>query len=583
MMCTSVHVLRSLKTSLFFVGVVVCAILTSCMRSEPLPQNTTIFYNEPDGVNTLDPAQLSYRASIWVGAQLFDGLVEVDSSMNIVPCLARSWDIDASAKTWTFHLRTDVIFHPDLCFGSASATRHMTAHDVRYSFERLCDARTKSNGLWVFRDKIEGTLAFHEATKKALVGDTSLHIRGIRVVNDSTIQFKLTSPFAPFLALLTMPYCYIVPHEAVTHYREDFFKHPVGTGAFRFVQWNADVELLLSRNEQYFQRDAKGNTLPYMERVSISFIRDTKAEFLQFRKKKLDFLSFTEPSFKAALLTPSGKLRPEYKDVYTLLEAPGFSTDYYGILLDTTKNAARKTPLAQFRTLRQALNYAIDREKIVRYVMYNSGVPANFGFVPPGMPGFDSTLRGYKYNQVKAGKLLEEAGFPQGKGLPTLTLQIGQNQRSAAIAEAVQEQWRSIGVNAVIKQVDFPQHLSMVRNGELSLWRTSWIGDYPDAENFFSLFYTNNIAPKGPNTTRYSNPRADSLYRMALSPLLTEKERFTLYHQLEQMIVNDAPWVFIFHSLNQRLAHSYLHGLTVDGLDTKLVLKTVRKDYSLDR
>jgi ABC-type transport system substrate-binding protein len=163
-----------------------------------------------------------------------------------------------------------------------------------------------------------------------------------------------------------------------------------------------------------------------------------------------------------------------------------------------------------------------------------------------------------------------------------LTLQIGQNQRSAAIAEAVQEQWKSIGVNAVIKQVDFPQHLSMVRNAELPLWRTSWIGDYPDAENFFSLFYTNNIAPKGPNTTRYSNPRADSLYRMALSPLLTEKERFTLYHQLEQMIVNDAPWVFIFHSLNQRLAHSYLYGLTVDGLDTKLVLKTVRKSHSAD-
>ncbi len=263
-----------------------------------------------------------------------------------------------------------------------------------------------------------------------------------------------------------------------------------------------------------------------------------------------------------------------------MLEAPGFSTDYYCVLLETSKPSAKKTPLALSKELRQALNYAIDREKIVHYVMHNSGVAANFGFIPPGMPGFNSQLRGYAYNPEKAIELLKKAGFPSGSGLPSLVLQIGQNQRSAAIAEAIQEQWKSIGVDVSIKQVDFPQHLSMVRNAELPLWRTSWIADYPDPENFFSLFYTNNIAPKGPNTTRYSRSDTDSLYRVALSPLLSAKERYAIYHKLEQMIVDDAPWIFIFHNLNQRLAHKYIQGLTVDGLDTKLVLKTVRKSVS---
>ncbi len=306
---------RSLKvlSPIVFAGsiVVLACIFLSCSRPSTLITATTIFYNEPDGINTLDPAQLSYRASIWAGSQIFNGLVEVDSSMNIVPCLAKSYEIDASATLWTFHLRTDVFFHDDDCFGE-KRTRTMNAYDVRYSFERLCDARIKSNGLWVFRDKIEGTASFHEATKKADKSDTSLHIKGIHVVDDSTIQFRLNSPFAPFLALLTMPYCYIVPREAIVRYQEDFFKHPIGTGAFRMAKWEADIELLLARNERYFERDAQGKQLPHMDHVAVSFIRDTKAEFLQFRKGKLDFVSFTEPSFKAALLMPNGKLREEF-------------------------------------------------------------------------------------------------------------------------------------------------------------------------------------------------------------------------------------------------------------------------------
>ena len=173
----------------------------SCGKKTKSDSNRTFYYNEPDGLSTLDPATTSYKAAIWAGSQIFNGLVELDSSLNFVPCLAKSWEVDTAGLVWTFHIRTDISFHEDKCFGEQK-TRRMNARDVKFSFERICDARVKSTGLWIFRNRLVGAEEFNKATSQNQPMDG---ISGITVINDSTVQLRLEKPFAPLLSLLTMP------------------------------------------------------------------------------------------------------------------------------------------------------------------------------------------------------------------------------------------------------------------------------------------------------------------------------------------------------------------------------------------
>jgi peptide/nickel transport system substrate-binding protein len=447
----------------------------------------------------------------------------------------------------------------------------VTAHDVKYSLERIVDARTKSTGLWAFRTTIVGADAFHQATRAGQSGS----VEGITVVNDSVISIQLTKPFAPFLAVLTMPYGSIIPREAIEAYGAEYGRHPVGTGPFMFGTWNQDRELTLSRNPQYFKHDASGRRLPYLEKVRISFLRDPKSEFLEFTKGAFDMISSVDESFTPSVFDPQGRLRPPY-DRFRVLRTAANTVEYYGILMDTTLPAGRTSPLATSKALRQALNHAIDRHRIVTYLLNGRGIPAYHGVLPPTMPGFNDSIRGYRYDPERARRLLAEAGYPNGRGLPKLLLQLGNSQRTASIAEAVQAQLKEVGIDVELRQVDFPQHLSMVRAGELALWRTSWIGDYPDPENFMALFISSTIAPKGPNTTRINRSDLDSLYDAALLPTLDDAARRNLYSQMERIVIDEAPWVFLYYHVVLRVFQPHVKGLTLDGSD-RLILERVSK------
>jgi len=524
-------------------------------------------YNEPSGIASLDPAQASYQSAWWAGQQLYSGLVDFDTALQIIPALAKWWSSDSTLRRWRFVLRNDVWFHEAPCFGQ-QRTRRCTAEDVRYSIERILDARTRSPGLWVFLNRIRGARAFHDATRR---GERPAHCEGIKVPNDTTIEFELVEPFAPFLQLLAMPYAWVVPREAVAYYGDRFGEHPVGTGPFRLGWWKPDRELVLVRNERYWRFDEHGTRLPYLRAVRIEFVRDQRTEFAEFRRGRYAMLASLDPAFAHVLLNEQGQLTSEYAGKYRLLSAPALSTEYYGILLDTTLPAGRQNQLARSRLLRQALNYAIDRERMVRYVLRGMAYPAR-GVLPPPLAGYSGAC--YQYDRQRARMLLAQAGYPEGQGLPLLRLVISTSSRTLSIAEAVQEQWAELGVRVELQQVDFPRLLSMVRNGEVALWRTSWIADYPDAENFFALFHSANLAPRGPNTTRYRNTAADDLYRRAQAAA-DPAQRSQLYGLLEQQVVGDAPWVFLFHGRIVRLVQAFVEGLTVDPLD-RLVLERVR-------
>lgn len=536
---------------------VLMSVVSSCVQQRDHAADQHIFrYNEPNGIQSLDPAVASYQAALWSTSQLYNGLVELDSNLSIAPCIAQSWDVDEQGLQWTFHLRSDVWFHPDTCFvaaGFAKGTRTVKASDVVFSLKRVYDGSTVSTGAWVYRDRVEDIVA----------------------IDDSTVRITLAKPFAPFLAVLTMPYGYIVPHEAIMFYGADFGRHPIGTGPFRFSKWVPDVALELQRNPLYFKRNKEGRRLPYLQGVRITFLRDTKSEFLEFLHDGYDLITSIDGEFAPSVYDAQGKLLPPYQH-YQLFRAPAQSVEYYGMLLDTTLPGAKQSPLATNRYLRQALNYAIDRHRIVSYVLHGKGIPTRHGFLPPSLPGYSESVGGYGFDPDKARQLLAQAGYPNGKGLPTLVLQLGHNPRTTSVAEAVQEQWKDVGVNVTLRLVDFPQHLKQVRSGELPMWRTSWIGDYPDPENFLALFVSANRSPEGPNTTHLVSRRLDSLYAKALLPSVPDSIRFGLYQQMEEEIVDQSPWIFLYHDVMVRLAQPNIRGLTIDGTG-RLILESVSK------
>jgi peptide/nickel transport system substrate-binding protein len=568
--CTDGAERRSLAISVTRISCAVLAsmalfvVLASCVRERSREVDQNIFrYNEPDGIASLDPTLASYQAAIWATGHLYNGLVELDTALAIAPCLASHWEVDAAGTRYTFHLRTDVWFHHDACFGgkglgqeaqvSANSSRRVVASDVVFSIRRVFDGSTRSTGAWVYRDRVKDIVA----------------------IDDSTLQISLKEPFAPFLAVLTMPYGYVIPHEAVEFYGADFGQHPVGTGPFAFAGWKPDVALELRRNPLYFKRNEQGTQLPYLDGIRIGFLRDTKSEFLEFLHGGMDMVTSVDEAFANSVYDVHLNLLEPYKHL-RLQKAPAMSVEYYGILLDTTKPAASRLPLARSKKLRQALNYAIDRHRIVTYVLHGRGIPSKHGFLPPSLPGYEDSVGGYGFDQDRARQLLGDAGFPNGKGLPTLLLQLGNNQRTASVAEAAQAMWKEIGVNVELRRVDFPQHLSQVRAGELPMWRTSWIGDYPDPENFLALFTTANRAPGGPNTTHLCSPHLDSLYKAALNPGLTFAQRTELYSQMQAEVVDQAPWIFLYHDVLVRLTHQNIKGFRTDATG-RLQLEAVRK------
>lgn len=556
---------------------VLLAILLAACGSRGSRSNSTFYYNESDGLNTLDPAKIGARAPWWIGGQIYLGLVDLDTALRPVPRLAKSWSVSEDGLRWTFNLRSDVSFADDPSFPNGKG-RRLTAEDVRFSFERICDPKSGSTGFWVFRGKVKGADAFFDAREKQGAPGNPEHVEGFHVVNDSTLQIDLVEPFAPFLTMLSIPYCWIVPHEAVTRYGADFFRHPVGAGAFRLAEWSPDQRLILVRNPHYYERDAAGKQLPYLDSVSVSFIKEAKTEFVEFRNGRLDAISSVDPALATSVFAKDGQsLTPEFSK-YRLNTSPALSVEYYGFMLDAATPAGGSSVFVKSRYLRRALNYAIDREAIVRYVLQGRAIPGTHGPIPPGTPGFGN-VQGYRFDRAMALRLLDSAGYPEGKGLPEITLQLGQNERTASVGEAVQEQLKSIGVNLKLRQVNFPQHREMIIDGKLPFWRTSWMGDYPDAENFMALFYTPYASPKGPNTTHFSNARVDSLYRAALDPKLSLDARSGLYARAEQIILDEAPWMILYYSIVQRLTQPNVQGYAVDPLD-RLNLTYVRKTDS---
>lgn len=542
------------------------SLLGACSGDTDQNSDKTVFrYNEASGISSLDPAFSKDQASIWPCTQLFNGLVQLDSSLKIIPAIASSWEISDQGKLYTFHLRTDVYFHDNKLFKeeknhNGSSTRHVIAEDFVFSLNRLVDPAIASPGSWVLN---------------AIERDAGDKLTGIKALNDSTLIIHLSHPFPAFLSLLSMPYCSVVPHEVVEHYGTDFRKHPCGTGPFKFSIWKEGVSLIFLKNKNYFE-SVGTERLPYLDAVKISFINDKQSAFIEFLKGNLDFISGLDASYKDELLTRDGNLQSRHKNSFRLQTLPYLNTEYFAVLMEGSDGPNSIQPLHE-KKIRQALSHGFDKTKMIRFLRNNMGTPGIHGFVPPGMPYFDSlSVTGYKYDPEKARALLVEAGFPNAKGVGEITLSTTSTYLD--LCEFIKSEWESLGFKIRIDVNQAAMHRKMVAEQKLAFFRGSWIADYPDAENYLSLFYSKNFAPGGPNYTHYSNKEFDALYELA-STETSDSLRAEYYKRMDQMVTDEAIVIILYYDKVVRLSQNNVSGLSNNAMNL-LVLKNVRKTPS---
>ena len=532
-------------------------VFTSCGDdNEERDQRTVFNYNEMAGISSLDPASANNTEDIWAVNQVFNGLVQLNDSLEVIPCIAKKWNVSDDGLMYTFTLRNDVYFHDNSCFERGKG-RKVTAKDFVISFNRLYDSRVSSAvSLLSNIDRSEKTA-----------------YKGFLATNDSTFVIYLKEPFSAFLSVLTMKYFSVIPHEAADYYGQDFRRNPVGTGAFKFKLWEEGTKLVLLKNENYFEFDGT-KRLPYLDAVTISFVKDRETAFMELLNGKYDMLSGADAFNINEVLDKSGNLKHVYANKFNLQKQTFLKTDYFGILVDETIDIVKKSPL-RIKALRQAINYGFDREKLVKFFRNNIGYPATVGFIPNGMPSFDDKkVKGYNYNPDKVRQLLIEAGYPEGNNLPEITLHTTDNYSEQT--EFIQSQLAENHIKVKIS-VDKPVVLRQaVASCEYNFFKKSWVADYADEENFMNLFYSKNFAPIGANYTHYKNDEFDRLFEKAVREQ-NRAEKNKLYQEMDQLLMEDAVVVPLYYDQIIRLVQKNIKGLTTNPMNL-LNLKKVKKD-----
>lgn len=511
-------------------------------------------YNETEFFKSLYPLSVTEVVGHRIITQIYEGMVRFNpKDLTVEPMLAKSWEVDSTATVYTFHLRKGVYFHDDPCFPNGKG-REVTAQDFEYCLTLLCTPDSKNNGFSFFRDIVKGASPYYEALQNKQKPESA--VAGIQVPNDSTLQITLQQPTADFLERMALPFTAVFPKEAVDYYKNDILRHTVGTGPFYLKAMKDNETVILARNEKYWGKDEFGNQLPYLDGVKVSFIKEDKTDMLEFLKGNFDLKYRLPFDMIDDILDENNQPKGEYKK-YIFQNKPELSNQFYGFLIPDK--------IFGNKDVRLAFNYAIDRTKIVDYSAKGEGIPAMYGFVPMGMPGYDNTLvKGYTFDLKKAKEYMAKAGYPNGKGFPKVTLEINSGGgRNEKIAEAVQKMLMdNLNIQVDISQVVWAQHTNNVETGKTNFWRFGWVADYPDPDNFLNLFYGKNV-PKTfaeasyMNPTRYSNPQFDKLFEKAIATT-NAAERNQLYVKLDQMIIDDAPVLLIYFSVNRRLLQPYV-------------------------
>lgn len=472
---------------------------------------------------TLDPALATDIYSVTVIQQLFDGLVQFDKKLNVIPALAKSWKISANGLTYTFYLREKAKFHNG---------RPVTAADFIYSFTRIIDPKTQSPAASLL-DRVFGIKEFRDGKAN--------HVKGLKSKGQHIFEIELSEPYSPFLSILGMNKFKVLPKEEIEGSEKNFGRSPVGTGPFKFISMKEGEEIVLEAYRDYF--DGR----PYLNKVVFNIFHGAPRAriFKEFKEGGLDE-SFIPPEAIEDLVQDRR---------YLFMQKPILSLRFYGFNLLSKPLDSKK--------LRKAINFAVDKKSIISETHKNQFNLAK-GILPPGMPGYDPRRDPYPFNELQATKLLSEAGFPKGSDLPPLEIWSASGSEAAQRElNEITSQLNKIGIQTTVHfETNWPNFESMLRANKVPVFIYAWYADFPDPDNFLGILFHSQSKY---NFTAYHNPEVDRL----LDHARVERDylkRMEMYRKIEEVVLDDAPIVPMVNHLFQMVYQPYVKGVEVNAL-----------------
>jgi peptide/nickel transport system substrate-binding protein len=512
--------------------------------------------NESEQLRSFFPMSLTQAAAHRIGAQMYEGLVRFDQGdLSIVPALATSWEVDATGTVYTFKLRKGVRFHDDPIFPNGEG-REFTGQDVMDCFTALCSPGELNQMEWLLLDRVRGANAHYTAIMQ---GDPSEGVKGFELLDPYTFRITLNGAWPGFLQVLAHQGCWIWPKELVAQHGAGSHWHPIGTGPFKLAMFRKSEVMILERNTRYWGQDELGNTLPFLDAVRYTFVADKNIELDEFEKGNLSVL-YELPVDRTDVIEAYSDGR------YQVQIVPGLTVQFYAF------NRSME-PFTDLR-IRKAFSLAIDRRFLADSVLNGLAIPAERGMVAPGIEGYPyDSVPPSEYDPERARGVLADAGFPQGRGLPTVFLQVNNNGfgyvKVAGVVQSMLE--KELGARVVTTVLPSDQHFGRVEQGEAAFWREGWVADHPDPENFLALFYGRNAPaeasdPAYLNSTRYKDATFDSLFSQA-QRTSEQVERMALLARAERKLLEDAVVIPLYHERSVRILQPWVRDLPINGME----------------
>jgi len=571
---------------------VIAATTISCgptLSSDSSGEKNTLYSIGGDfkGFDPVDAGDVESAREI---SHVYEGLLEyayLERPYRATPRLAEAMpDVSPDGLTYTFKIKSGVHFIDDPCFPGGKG-REVVADDFVYSFKRVLDPHLESQGDWIFAGHVLGADEWVKniGEIKGAV-DYATPLPGFQATDKYTLQIRLAKPYPQLLYVLTMCYAFVVPHEAVDFYGEQFRRHPVGTGPFRLKSWRPNYRIEFERNPTFSGQtypdagepsdraagllDDAGKPLPLVDRIIEYDIREFYTVWQMFLGGRIISSGLNKDYFEKAI-SPDLSLSPQLaKRGIRLYKTPELATDYIGFNMRDSVIGASSDPSINesHRKLRQAFATAVDVKTFVAVIFNNRYTPAN-SLIPPGVAGHNDKPYPYEYNVERAKQLMAEAGYPGGHdehgNALRLTMIIPGSGSTDARQEAdfYEEALRAIGVDLVVQQLSFAEYLRREHDGETQVFWAGWVIDYPDAQNFLQLFYGPNKCP-GINSCNYQNPDFDRLYERILT-MADSPERTALYEKMADMTTADCVWALVAYPLGYGLFQPWFQNYKPHG------------------
>jgi oligopeptide transport system substrate-binding protein len=547
-------------------------VFSACTKKEEDTQGKLLSLGLGDNVKSLDPSLAYDSVSLTVMPLINESLFQYKYTkmpLELEPLLAESMPaVSKDKKTYTIKLKKGVMWQDDPAFPNGKG-RELKAADFTYAWKRMLLPELQSPGTWIFEGKVVGW----DAYRKKLVENRARaeeilqeEVEGIKALDDYTLEFKLLQPYPQLVNVLAMGFGAPVAKEVTAKYgQQGLNEKAVGTGPFMLKDFRKDSRIILVKNPTFrgeaYPTDgdedahksglmaAAGKKLPFVDQIVYSIFKETQPRWLEFLKGNLDASGLPKDSFDSAIV--DGELKPELKT-----KGMGLRKSEAAIIWYLSFNMKDKVVGGKNADLRRAIAMAIDRETQIRKFLNGRGVKAT-SIVPRVLQGHSGRAETVgDYNLEKAKEHLAKAGYPGGKGLPTIKFDLrGSSTDARQQAEFYKNALAAIGINMEIVVNTFPAYLEKEKNGNLQFFIGGWSADYPDAENFLFLLYSKNVSP-GPNSSNYVNPEFDALYEK-LAVMTPSPERTALIKKAEDIAFNDAVWSMLYYPIAYDLSYSW--------------------------